>query len=547
MESAMTEATEQAFGRFAADRLPARFAKFMLKRRLAQGGMAEVFLATLSGAEGFEKELVVKLIRPELSADEAFVRRFVEEAKTCVRLAHPNIVSIFELGVEHAVLYMVMELVRGATLAELLAEGGPLGAEEGVYVALEVARALDHAHRRGVIHRDVTPGNVMLDDEGAVKLLDFGIAAPVQGAASGEIFGTPGHMPPEQMEGGRLSPSTDLFALGTVLVEAWTGRAPFRRADARAARTAMAEGLPRLPSSEQPSLAPLDDLVKAILSPSADARPQHADDVAKRLRAFLREGGHDLDEVARGLRARVARAIAAREARGAGDRGPAPPMPRTMRPTPLAEGTKTFATRGEWSPKVDTGPRESVPSTGTRRLDEAAPIEGTRRIEEPAAIPTERRRGLGAVWVLALVLVAGGIGTAATLAVRTPKTSPTATATSSSPAVPASTSAVTSAPSTSASVSAAPSASASASNAVVTLVHLSVASSPPATVELDGRALGTTPVNVVAAVGEHRVVLRPRGLGERFERRVTLSAAAGAEIRGDFNDEPSIVIRKTAP
>ncbi|MGZ3478094.1 MAG: serine/threonine-protein kinase, partial [Polyangiales bacterium] len=183
----MTEATEQAFGRFAADRLPARFAKFLLKRRLARGGMAEVFLATLSGAEGFEKELVVKLIRPELSADEAFVRRFVEEAKTCVRLAHPNIVSIFELGVEHAVLYMVMELVRGATLAELLAEGGPLGPEEGVYVALEVARALDHAHRRGVIHRDVTPGNVMLDEEGAVKLLDFGIAAPVQDAASSEI------------------------------------------------------------------------------------------------------------------------------------------------------------------------------------------------------------------------------------------------------------------------------------------------------------------------------------------------------------------------
>ncbi|MGZ3420416.1 MAG: serine/threonine-protein kinase [Polyangiales bacterium] len=543
----MTEATEQAFGRFAADRLPARFAKFLLKRRLARGGMAEVFLATLSGAEGFEKELVVKLIRPELSADEAFVRRFVEEAKTCVRLAHPNIVSIFELGVEHAVLYMVMELVRGATLAELLAEGGPLGPEEGVYVALEVARALDHAHRRGVIHRDVTPGNVMIDEEGAVKLLDFGIAAPVQDAASSEIFGTPGHMPPEQMEGGRLSPSTDLFALGTVLVEAWTGRAPFRRADARAARTAMAEGLPRLPSADHPSLAPLDDLVRALLSPSPDARPQHADDVSKRLRAFLREGGHDLDEIARGLRSRVSRAIVGRETRGEGARGPSAPMPRTMRPTPLAEGTKTFATRGEWSPKVDTAP---VVSEGTRKIEERPVVnEGTRRLEEApeaAVVSPEKKPGIGAPIVIIAVLLAATIGAVATLAIRTPRTVPSATTGAPSPSVPPSASAPVAIPS--ASVSAVPSVSTTAStSAAVTLVHLSVASSPPAMVELDGRPLGKTPVNVVAAIGEHRVVLRPQGLGERFERHVTLTASAGAEVRGDFNDEPSIVIRKTAP
>src|SRR5439155_1767383 len=210
-----TEASEPTGAR---ERLPRPFGKFALKRKLARGGMADVYLASLAGAEGFEKELVVKLIRQELAADEAFVRRFVDEAKTSVRLTHPNIVSIFELGVETGVLYLAMDLVRGATLAEVLQEGGPLRPEEGAYVALEVARALHHAHRRGVIHRDVTPGNVMLDDEGAVKLLDFGIAAPA-GGLDVEVFGTPGHMPPEQIEGGALTGAADAFALGTVMLE----------------------------------------------------------------------------------------------------------------------------------------------------------------------------------------------------------------------------------------------------------------------------------------------------------------------------------------
>jgi hypothetical protein len=224
-----------------------------------------------------------------------------------------------------------------------------------------------------------------------------------------------------------------------------------------------------------------------------------------------------------------------------------------MRPTPLAEGTKTFATRGEWSPKVDTAnallPSPS-PVEGTRRIEEPpAPSEGTRRMEEapePAVVSPEKKPGIGAPMVIVAVLVAGTIGAVATLAIRAPRVAPSATTSAPSPAIPPSASTPIAIPSTSTSVL--PSVSVAAStSAAVTLVHLSVASSPPAMVELDGRSLGKTPVNVVAAIGEHRVVLRPQGLGERFERRVTLTASAGAEVRGDFNDEPSIVIRKTAP
>lgn len=606
----MPEAPEPAPGEDGArptiERLPSRFGKFVLERRLARGGMADVYLARLPGAAGFEKELVAKLIRPELSADEAFVQRFVEEAKTSVRLAHPNIVSIFELGVEHGVLYMVMELVRGATLAELLQEGGALRPEEGVYLGLEVVRALDHAHRRGVVHRDVTPGNVMIDDEGAVKLVDFGIATPVHGD-SGEVFGTPGHMPPEQLAGGRLGPSVDLFALGTVLVEAWTGRAPFRRADARASRSAMAAGPPPLPSIEHASLASIDDLVLALLAMAPEKRPQHAEDVARRLRTWLRERALDLDEIARGLARRVGPAVLAREARAAGRITPPPAMKRSPRPTPLAEGTRTFATRGgSWTPAQ--GADEPAPSSaaGTRRIDESTEAEpshrssatgaidgsarsraasaptttnatrpladdepgsGTRRLDpEPRAsllaapnVPEPRARGGSSAWPWLVAALAVMAAVAAWLG-RAPSqgVGPTASGSTAAidpgakPKVPAAPSASVgpsasvlepaASTSSAASSSREPSASAVAALAPARLV---VASSPPAAVELDGKPIGTTPVSTTATPGEHRLVLKPHGLGETFERRIQAAPGHVIEVKGDFNDEPSVVVRKT--
>ncbi|MBL8721082.1 MAG: serine/threonine protein kinase [Myxococcales bacterium] len=537
--------------------LPARFGKFILKRKLARGGMAEVFLAGLPGAEGFEKELVVKLILPELSEDEGFVRRFVDEAKTCVRLTHPNIVSVFELGVEAGVLYMAMELVRGATLTELLGEGGKLDPDEGAYLGLELARALHHAHKRGVLHRDVTPGNVMLDEDGAVKLLDFGIAAPVHDPrAKEEIFGTPGYMPLEQMEGGKLGPSTDLFALGAVLVEAWTGHAPYRRADAHAARTALLEGEPARPSFDVAALAPVDDLVLTLLAREPTSRPQHADDVARVLRQFLGERGADHDDVAVRLGKRVARALLAREAGRSGPR--AAVVPYTMRPTPFAERTRTFATRGEpraWTEPESEGTRP-VAAEGTRRLDEptaseppserpsgekvAPPAPSTRRIEPEAVTSTAPSSGATRVLV-ALGLVAVVVFGVLILRRDPPTTSPTdaavppansevGAASVSSTVVPPSTSPPppSTKPSTTASV------------AQGTLVLLS---SPPARIEIDGKAIGETPKTYPTTAGEHRVVFRPRGLGESFERKVTLPPSGTITLRGDFNDEPRITVQ----
>ena len=555
-------------GGFVIERLPRPFGKFVLKRRLARGGMAEVFLASLSGAQGFEKELVVKLIRPELAADQGFVTRFVDEAKTCVKLTHPNIVSIFELGVETGVLYLAMELVRGATLAELLQEGGALRGDEGAYIALEVARALDHAHRRGVIHRDVTPGNVMLDEEGGVKLLDFGIAAPA--GLDVEVFGTPGHMPPEQIEGRPLSASADLFSLGTVLVEAWMGRPPYRRADARASRTALLEGPPPPPSITSAELAPLDELVTSLLATAANDRPQHADDVARVLRKHLRERNVDLDEVARGLEKRVRQAMLSREEREAGRPAKSAPMPKTMRPTPLGEASKTFATRGEmgtWSGpvtrrvdadesgRVDAVAAPTADPSGTRRIDEPSDVAG-KALARAEQRPHPRRRGsLGA---LAIGIVVLGLVVFAVMQLRsvvapavhssTTASTTMASAGGSTGAIGASATGAASSnnePSTTGLVPSATTMPApSISPAVVGNAKLVVTSSPPSRVELDGRALGRTPIGTTAAIGDHRIVLYPDGLGEAFERKVTLTAAAGMDVHGEYNDEPTITLRR---
>lgn len=354
---------------------PQVFGKYVLERELSRGGMARVVLATLRGAGGFEKKLVVKQIRDELSFDQQFVRRFVEEAKTTVALSHPNIVPVYELGVEQGTYFLAMELVEGCSIAELVREqnvdGGKrvLGPEEGAYVGMEVCRALDYAHRRmKVVHRDITPRNVMLDEEGQVKLIDFGIAAPAL-VAGHEILGSPGHMPPEQVEGKELGPPTDIFAVAVLLMEAWSGVAPFRRATPEECEEAMRGPHPR-PSDYDPRLIPLDDVIVRAMKLNPRERQQDAADLARALRAFLQ--GTDVTDIARGLGDRV------RDTREAASE----PMPmsldgkvRAPNPSVGDMGTKTFAAREEairWS-RPPASEIEEPPGASTRRLRESMP------------------------------------------------------------------------------------------------------------------------------------------------------------------------------
>ena len=420
---------------------PQVFGKYVLERELATGGMARVLLATLRGAGGFEKKLVVKQIRDELAVDHEFVQRFVEEAKTTVALSHPNIVPVYELGIELGTYYLAMELVDGVSVDRLLPKGADgkragLTPEEGAYIGVEVCRALDYAHRRmQVIHRDITPRNVMVDEEGQVKLIDFGIAARAS-VAGHDVFGTPGHMPPEQLRREEISPATDIFAVAVLLMELWSGEPPFRRKTAGESLAQMHAPHPK-PSDVDPRLASLDDIVKKAMSLAPAQRPQHADDLGRALRKFLQDVDQGDLERALGARVKTAREAEAKRAKSKSSGS----LVKPSKPSMPDMGPKTFAVRSEalaWkaeTPEEPAGtrrmpPSEPPPASDGPRVETIA----TRPIETPVksaeAAPVERRgwRVAAAAAVVLMPLAVWGLlrfqGPSA--ATSSPTTNPTA-------------------------------------------------------------------------------------------------------------------------
>lgn len=213
---------------------PLRLGPYELLRRLATGGMAEVYLARRAGPHGFQKLVAVKRILPQFARDADFVAMFVDEARVCARLGHPNIVQVFDFGEQDGELYMAMEYVDGTTAARLVraaagqAEDLPL--DVCLHITLSILRALDYAHNArddegkplALVHRDVSPGNVLIDRTGAVKLTDFGIARAAEierRTDAGQLKGKLGYMSPEQVVGRELDARSDIFTLGIVLAE----------------------------------------------------------------------------------------------------------------------------------------------------------------------------------------------------------------------------------------------------------------------------------------------------------------------------------------
>ncbi|MCA1732382.1 MAG: protein kinase, partial [Acidobacteria bacterium] len=215
----------------------ARFGQFVLRERIATGGMAEIWLAQMQGVEGFEKLVAIKRILPHLAADQEFVGMFIDEAKIAARLNHPNIIHIYDLGKAADTYYIAMELVDGHDLKSILRRaserGHPMEPSLAIFVASRVAAALDYAHRKepGLVHRDVSPQNVLISWDGDIKLCDFGIAkatSKVSHTQSGALKGKLQYMSPEQASGSSLDGRSDVFSLGVVLYEMLTGRKLFR-------------------------------------------------------------------------------------------------------------------------------------------------------------------------------------------------------------------------------------------------------------------------------------------------------------------------------
>jgi hypothetical protein len=200
--------------------------RYALRALLGRGGMGEVYEAA---DLRLDRTVAVKVMRPELAADRRFVARFEREARTAARLQHPGIVGVFDVGEDEGRVFTVLEHVPGRTLAELLRSEGPLAPARVAAIGADVADALAHAHVRGVVHRDVAPGNVMVRDDGVVKVLDFGIARALQGSGvlpSATARGTLAYAAPEVLHGEPGDQRVDVFGLGAILYELLGGTPP---------------------------------------------------------------------------------------------------------------------------------------------------------------------------------------------------------------------------------------------------------------------------------------------------------------------------------
>ena len=183
----------------------------------------------------------VPLLQDALKRDPDSAFLWMQLAQWLVRADQPADALV---AARKAVQLAPEEIQPHLTLAELL-RAGPVSPAEGAYIGVEICRALDYAHRKaGIVHRDVTPRNVMIDAEGMVKVIDFGIASPASATASGALFGSPGHMAPEQLRPGPVTPAADVFAVAVLLIETWTGKPPFRRESFAASADALREPPP---------------------------------------------------------------------------------------------------------------------------------------------------------------------------------------------------------------------------------------------------------------------------------------------------------------
>jgi serine/threonine-protein kinase len=266
--------------------------RYRLIAPLGDGGMATIWRAV---DEQLDREVAVKLLRPQFSADPGFTARFKQEARAAGGLSHPNIVGVYDYGTDGADgdQYIVMELIEGRDLSAILRERGALSVEDAVRIAIGVASALEVAHRKGIVHRDVKPGNILITDGGDVKVTDFGIARAVAEASmtvTGTTLGSVHYFSPEQARGDEVTGASDVYALAIVLYEMLTGRRPFEGESAAAVALKRLNEDPARPSElGHPVPAGLEAiLMRALAREPADRFPD-AGAFAEALRVWRRD------------------------------------------------------------------------------------------------------------------------------------------------------------------------------------------------------------------------------------------------------------------
>ncbi|MGH2916003.1 MAG: protein kinase domain-containing protein [Solirubrobacteraceae bacterium] len=349
--------------------------RYRIEGRLGVGGMSTVHLAFDSRLERY---VALKLLAEHLADDPTFVSRFRREALAAARLVHPNIVQVFDFGFDsgHHQHFIVMEHVSGSSCAELLRDHGKLPVARALEVVSQACRGLDYAHRNGVVHRDVKPGNLLVSDSDVVKLADFGIARATDQSSitqAGSVLGTAAYLSPEQARGDEAGPQADLYSLGVVTYQLIAGRLPYE-----------ASSLSELALKQQREAPiPLDEL-----------RPEVPHALARAIAAALA-----IDQ-----RARPADAAALAESLADGARGIAPEEATIglTAQTRVVSGPRSASTRVAPRPSERTGQTARAPRQVPARRPAQAAVAYDRREREPAA-----RRGRGLSRVLALLAILG--------------------------------------------------------------------------------------------------------------------------------------------
>jgi beta-lactam-binding protein with PASTA domain len=321
--------------------------RYRMDRRVARGGMATVY----AGLDlRLDRAVAVKVMHGALAEDEQFVARFIREAKSAARLSSPDVVSVFDQGADGGHVYLVMELVHGRTLREVLREQGPLTPAEAVAVLEPVLAALGAAHRAGLVHRDVKPENVLVADDGRVKVADFGLARALQASSStsssGLLLGTVAYLAPEQVETGRSDTRSDVYAAGILLVEMLTGAPPYTgETPISVAFRHVHEDVPA-PSELVPDVPDdLDALAVRATRRDPRARPADADEFLAALRRVRRSLEAAGEEVALRLPAGAATA---------GPGGPTQALPPVQGLGARADGGDGDTDAGPGSPAQPT-------------------------------------------------------------------------------------------------------------------------------------------------------------------------------------------------
>jgi serine/threonine protein kinase len=363
--------------------------RYQLEDRLGFGGMSTVHLAF---DKRLERRVAVKLLAEHLAEDPTFVSRFQREAQAAARLIHPNIVQVFDSGQDERTgqYFIVMEYIEGQSCAEILRDDGWVEVDEGVGIVEQACEGLYYAHRHGVVHRDVKPGNLLRSREGEIKLADFGIAKATEQSSItqvGSVLGTAAYLAPEQARGEEAGPRADLYALGVVAYQLISGRLPYEAAS-------LTE-LALKQQQEEPAM--LDSLVAAVT-------PELADAIAIALALDPRERYENAREMGRAI--------------SDGAHGISPAEHRASSAAAHAtEATSVLAS----ATRAHPGGREQSPAKRAGAVVPRQPRQGPPRASRaPVAAAPARRAGRNRLWTWALALLALGGAIAAIVILSAP-------------------------------------------------------------------------------------------------------------------------------